>query len=49
MNTLQESSRIYKAFKKGGPSFGGWQVRGFRLFGNIAAFPANFILLFELL
>ena len=26
MNTLQEASRIYKAFQKGGPSFGGWQV-----------------------
>jgi len=27
MNTLQEGSRVYKAFKKGGPSFGAWQVR----------------------
>src|SRR5690242_1271548 len=27
MNTLQEASTIYKAFKKGGPAFGGWQVR----------------------
>jgi hypothetical protein len=26
MNTLQEKSKIYNAFKKGGPSFGGWQV-----------------------
>jgi hypothetical protein len=26
MNTLQEASRVYKAFKNGGPSFGGWQV-----------------------
>lgn len=26
MNTLQEGSRVYKALKKGGPSFGGWQV-----------------------
>lgn len=26
MNTLQEASKIYNAFKKGGPSFGGWQV-----------------------
>ncbi|EOA82099.1 hypothetical protein ACJQWK_05574 [Exserohilum turcicum] len=26
MNTLQEASRIYKAFQKGGPSFGGWQM-----------------------
>jgi hypothetical protein len=29
MNTLQESSRIYRAFKKGGPTFGGWQVRNY--------------------
>lgn len=28
MNTLQEASTIYKSFKKGGPAFGGWQVRG---------------------
>lgn len=27
MNTLQEASTIYKAFKRGGPAFGGWQVR----------------------
>jgi hypothetical protein len=27
MNTLQERSTIYKAFKKGGPALGGWQVR----------------------
>jgi hypothetical protein len=27
MNTLQEASTIYKTFKKGGPAFGGWQVR----------------------
>lgn len=27
MNTLQEASTIYKAFKNGGPAFGGWQVR----------------------
>jgi hypothetical protein len=26
MNSLQEASSIYKAFKKGGPSFGAWQV-----------------------
>ncbi|KAH8629431.1 hypothetical protein IG631_16688 [Alternaria alternata] len=26
MNTLQEASRIYKAFQKGRPTFGGWQV-----------------------
>ncbi|KAF2120585.1 Pyruvate/Phosphoenolpyruvate kinase-like domain-containing protein [Lophiotrema nucula] len=26
MNSLQEASRIYKAFKKGGPSFGAWQM-----------------------
>jgi hypothetical protein len=26
MNTLQEVSTIYKAFKRGGPAFGGWQV-----------------------
>ncbi|KAF1840726.1 Phosphoenolpyruvate/pyruvate domain-containing protein [Cucurbitaria berberidis CBS 394.84] len=26
MNTLQEASKLYKAFKKGGPSFGGWQM-----------------------
>lgn len=26
MNTLQEASRVYKALKKGGPSFGGWQM-----------------------
>lgn len=26
MNTLQESSKIYKAFQKGGPSFGAWQM-----------------------
>ncbi|KAF2034833.1 Phosphoenolpyruvate/pyruvate domain-containing protein [Setomelanomma holmii] len=26
MNTLQEASKVYKAFKKGGPSFGGWQM-----------------------
>jgi hypothetical protein len=26
MNTLQERSTIYKAFKKGGPALGGWQV-----------------------
>jgi hypothetical protein len=30
MNSLQEASRIYKAFKKGGPSFGAWQVRSSR-------------------
>ena len=27
MNSLQEASTIYKVFKKGGPAFGGWQVR----------------------
>jgi hypothetical protein len=27
MNTLQQASKVYKAFKKGGPSFGAWQVR----------------------
>jgi hypothetical protein len=32
MNTLQEASRIYKAFQKGGPTFGGWQVPSFILF-----------------
>ncbi|KAF2638162.1 Phosphoenolpyruvate/pyruvate domain-containing protein [Massarina eburnea CBS 473.64] len=26
MNSLQEASRVFKAFKKGGPSFGGWQM-----------------------
>ncbi|KAI4660291.1 uncharacterized protein J4E78_004992 [Alternaria triticimaculans] len=26
MNTLQEASRVYKAFQKGGPTFGGWQM-----------------------
>lgn len=26
MNTLQEASTIYKAFKKGGPAFAGWQM-----------------------
>ncbi|KAF2018692.1 Phosphoenolpyruvate/pyruvate domain-containing protein [Aaosphaeria arxii CBS 175.79] len=26
MNSLQEKSRIYQAFKRGGPSFGGWQM-----------------------
>ncbi|KAF2472017.1 Phosphoenolpyruvate/pyruvate domain-containing protein [Lindgomyces ingoldianus] len=26
MNSLQEASRIYKTFKKGGPSFGAWQM-----------------------
>ncbi|KAF1915181.1 Pyruvate/Phosphoenolpyruvate kinase-like domain-containing protein [Ampelomyces quisqualis] len=26
MNTLQEASKIYQAFQKGGPSFGGWQM-----------------------
>jgi 4-hydroxy-2-oxoheptanedioate aldolase len=26
MNTLQEASRIYKAFQEGRPTFGGWQV-----------------------
>lgn len=28
MNTLQEGSKVYKALKNGGPSFGAWQVRG---------------------
>jgi hypothetical protein len=27
MNTLQDRSTTYKAFKKGGPALGGWQVR----------------------
>jgi hypothetical protein len=27
MNTLQEASKVYKSFQKGGPSFGAWQVR----------------------
>jgi hypothetical protein len=31
MNSLQEASRIFKAFKKGGPSFGAWQVRTLQL------------------
>ncbi|EDU40014.1 HpcH 24-dihydroxyhept-2-ene-17-dioic acid aldolase [Pyrenophora tritici-repentis] len=26
MNTLQDKSRIYRAFQKGGPTFGGWQM-----------------------
>ncbi|KAF2731177.1 Phosphoenolpyruvate/pyruvate domain-containing protein [Polyplosphaeria fusca] len=26
MNSLQEASRIYKAFKRGGPTFGAWQM-----------------------
>ncbi|ORY13470.1 Pyruvate/Phosphoenolpyruvate kinase-like domain-containing protein [Clohesyomyces aquaticus] len=26
MNSLQEASRIYKAFQKGGPTFGAWQM-----------------------
>ncbi|KAF2002927.1 Phosphoenolpyruvate/pyruvate domain-containing protein [Amniculicola lignicola CBS 123094] len=26
MNSLQEASRIYRAFKKGGPTFGAWQM-----------------------
>ncbi|KAF1951467.1 Phosphoenolpyruvate/pyruvate domain-containing protein [Byssothecium circinans] len=26
MNSLQEKSRIFQAFKKGGPSFGAWQM-----------------------
>lgn len=26
MNTLQEGSRVYKAFQKGGTTFGGWQM-----------------------
>ncbi|KAF2266862.1 Phosphoenolpyruvate/pyruvate domain-containing protein [Lojkania enalia] len=26
MNSLQEASRIFKAFKKGGPNFGAWQM-----------------------
>lgn len=26
LNSLQEVSRVFRAFVKGGPSFGAWQV-----------------------
>lgn len=51
MNTLQEASKIYNAFKKGGPSFGGWQVftyalkfHSFWLMKSLRCFQARIML-----